>query len=347
MGNVSVITGATGLVGSHIAEQLCERGVAVRAVVRGQSDTRFLKTLSVEIVVADLRDLRSNPRALENAGTVYHCAAFVRDWGTWADFYDGTVEITRRLLIACRQAGAGRFVHISSISVFGNPPESAGQITEDMPTGEHLWPGDHYGRSKILAEQVVREYDDHVIMRPSWIYGRRDMVSIPRVLDALRRRRVKLIGSGDNLLNLVNARDVARGVVMAADSPQARGQAYHLCSRGEITQREFFEFLAEHCELPRPRRRVPVRIAWTAASVLESIFRIAGSKSPPPFTRRAILMLSRPIRFSIAKAERELGWRPEIPIYDGLKEALQWQLRASDACLPEDVELGSSAIGQV
>ena len=129
MGTVSVITGATGLVGSHIAEQLCERGVAVRALVRPGSDTRFLKTLPVELLVADLHDLRRSPRALQNAGPVYHCAAFVRDWGTWPEFYEGTVEITRRMVAACREAGAGRFVHVSSISVFGNPPESSGQVT--------------------------------------------------------------------------------------------------------------------------------------------------------------------------------------------------------------------------
>jgi 2-alkyl-3-oxoalkanoate reductase len=337
--SVSVITGATGLVGSHIAERLCERGTAVRALVRPNSDRRFLETLPLEIVVAELEDLRSTPRALENAGTVYHCAAFVRDWGSWSQYYAGTVELTRQVLYACRAAGAGRFVHVSSISVFGNPPESAGEITEDTPTGKYLWPGDHYGRSKILAEDVVREYDDHVILRPSWIYGRRDYVSIPRVIDALRRRRVKLIGSGENCLNLVSARDVARGVVMAAESPQARGQAYHLCSRGEITQREFFELLSDELGLPRPRRRVPFRLAWRAASVLETLFRSVGSKSPPPFTRRAILMLSRPTRFSIAKAQGELGWRPEIPIREGLQDALQWLIAqpSSEKCTRNNV----------
>jgi nucleoside-diphosphate-sugar epimerase len=331
MGQISVITGATGLLGSHIAEQLCERGIAVRALVRPHSDTQFLRTLPVELVVADLHDLHRNRHALENAGTVYHCAAFVRDWGTWQEFYDGTVEITRQLVDACNRAGAGRFVHISSISVFGNPPPSAGEITEDSETGRHLWPGDYYGRSKILAEEVVREYADHVIIRPSWIYGRRDLVSLPRVIKALRDRRARVIGSGENLLNLISASDVARGILMAANSAQSRGQAYHLCSHGEITQREFFDFLADRLNLPRAGRRVPVPIAWRAAGALELLFRATGRKSPPPFTRRALLMLSRPTRFSIAKAERELGWTPQVPIREGLDNALQWYVQSSGA----------------
>jgi nucleoside-diphosphate-sugar epimerase len=324
MGNVNVITGAAGLVGSHIAEELCKRGAPVRALVRENTDTSFLKTLPIEIVAADLNDLRKTPRALENAGAVYHCAAFVKDWGPWSAFNEGTVQLTRRVVDACRVAGAGRFVHVSSISVYGNPPESAGQITEETPTDQYLWSGDHYGRSKVLAEEEVRKCDDYVILRPSWIYGRRDYVSLPRVIDALRTRKAKLIGSGDNMLNLVNVRDVARGIVLAATAPQARGLAYHLCNRGEITQREFFNLLAEHLGLPPVTRRVPLKVAWPAARMLEFIFRTIGTKSPPPATRRVLLLLSRPTRFSIDKAERELGWRPEIPVREGLEDVLQW-----------------------
>jgi nucleoside-diphosphate-sugar epimerase len=325
--SVNVITGATGLLGSHIAEQLCAQGAPVRALVRPKSDTRYLETLPVELVTADLLNLQQTPRALDNAGTVYHCAAFVRDWGTWQEFYDGTVEITRRLADACRDAGAGRLVHVSSISVFGNPPKSAGEITEETPIGRYLWPGDYYGRSKILAEEVVRGYPSYVILRPSWIYGRRDLVSLPRVIKALRDRRARIIGSGENLLNLVSAVDVARGAILAAESTRADGQVYHLCSPGEISQREFFEFLSERLTLPRAGRSVPFRLAWRVASMLEFFFRVAGRKSPPPFTRRALLMLSRPTHFSIAKAERKLDWHPEVPVREGLEDALRWHAK--------------------
>jgi nucleoside-diphosphate-sugar epimerase len=221
-------------------------------------------------------------------------------------------------------AGAGRFVYVSSISVYGNPPESAGTITEDTPTGQFLWPGDYYGRSKLLAEEEVRQHDDHVIIRPSWIYGRRDLVSLPRVIEALRTRRARIIGRGDNLLNLVSAVDVARGIVLSAKTPAARGQAYHLCSSGEITQREFFDLLSQRLGLPQAGGRVPTRLAWRAAAILETLFRVTGRKKAPPFTRRALLMLSRPTRFSIEKAARDLAWRPEIDIRTGLEDAISW-----------------------
>ena len=184
MGILNIVTGAGGLVGSHIVELLCERGAAVRALVRPSTDTSFLQTLPVEIVVADLHDLRKTRRALENAGTVFHCAAFVRDWGTWDEFYQGTVETTRRIVDACRDAGAGRLVHVSSISVFGNPPESAGQITEDSPIGQYLWPGDYYGRSKILAEEIVR-----AVRRPRHYSPELDLWPARCCVDPARDRR--------------------------------------------------------------------------------------------------------------------------------------------------------------
>ena len=292
--------------------------------MRANSDTQFLRTLPVEVVVADLRDLRRHPSALEDAGTFYHCAAFVRDWGTWQEFHDGTVDVTQSVVNACRMAGAGRFVHVSSISVYGNPPGSTGTITEDTPTGKYLWPGDYYGRSKILAEEVVRDYPDHVIIRPSWIYGRRDLVSLPRVIQAMRDRRARIIGSGDNRLNLVNAVDVARGIVLAAECPAARGQAYHLCSRGEITQREFFDLISDRLNLPRVKSQGAV----SACLARRQYFRDGVSRNWPPNAAALHTACTpdaqSPNRFSIDKADRELGWRPEVPIREGLADALAW-----------------------
>ena len=100
---------------------------------------------------------------------------------------------------------------------------------------------------------------------------------------------MKLIGSGDNLLNLVNARDVARGIVLAADSPQAAGRRITCAVPAKLSQREFFDLLSERLDLPPRQPPRALQLAWTAASLLEFLFRLGGSKSPPPFTRRALL----------------------------------------------------------
>ena len=99
-----------------------------------------------------------------------------------------------------------------------------------------------------------------------------------------------------------------------------------MCNRGEITQREFFALLSERLDLPPVKRRVPIPLAWNVARLLELVYRSLGTKSPPPVTRRVLLLLSRPTRFSIEKAERELNWRPEIPVRDGLEKVVTWYL---------------------
>jgi nucleoside-diphosphate-sugar epimerase len=119
--------------------------------------------------------------------------------------------------------------------------------------------------------------------------------------------------------------------VLAGESPHAPAQVYHLCSPGEITQREFFDFLSQRLDLPPAGRRVPFQLAWRGVGLLEFVFRALGRKSPPPFTRRALLMLSRPTRFSIDKANRELGWWPEVPVHEGLEDALQ-ATKGIDGC---------------
>ena len=113
---INVITGATGLLGSHIAENLRARGEKVRAYVRPSSDTAFLKSLDVELAVGDLTDREAFLRAVDGAAVVYHCAGRVRDWGTWPSFQADILDATALVLDCASQAGVGRLLHVSSVS---------------------------------------------------------------------------------------------------------------------------------------------------------------------------------------------------------------------------------------
>src|SRR5437868_1284011 len=118
-GPLHVITGATGLLGSHIAEQLRARGERVRALVRPTSDVAFLSRAGVELAIGDLQDPASLQDAVAGADVVYHCAARVGDWGRWQDFQREVLDATRNVLHACRHAGIGRVLHVSSLAVYG------------------------------------------------------------------------------------------------------------------------------------------------------------------------------------------------------------------------------------
>jgi nucleoside-diphosphate-sugar epimerase len=325
-GKLNVVTGATGLLGSHIAELLTARGERVRALVRPSSDVTFLRGLGAELATGDLHDPPSLLRAVDGADVVYHCAARVGDWGPWSLYRREIIDATDNLLSACRTAGTGRVLYVSSVTVYGHPRPGPDPITEEAPLGRRLyWFWDYYCRSKIAAEALARAAGPAVtVVRPSWIYGPRDRTSLPRLMSAFRAGRVSLIGGGDNLLNVVYAADVAEGAVLAANHPGAAGRAYNLSSEGELTQREFLDVLTDVLGLPRVRRRVPFRLAYAGGFLSELIGRAIFLKRPPHITRYAVGLVGRPTRFSIARAREELGWRPRVGAREGLRRALDW-----------------------
>ena len=321
---IHLITGATGLLGSHVAEQLVTRGETVRALTRPASDTAFLRQLGVELVPGDLLQPASLAAAVAGAEVVYHCAARVGDWGSWADFQAQVIDATRNLVAACRTARVGRLLHVSSIAAYGRPPRKEA-ITEDEPHGQRLRFLDHYCRAKMRAEEVVWNSGLAVtVVRPSWIYGPRDRNGLPRLAKALRGRWVKIQGRGDNPLNLVYAGDVADGILRAANHPEARGQAYHLCSPGEITQQQFLDALCDALAIPRVDRHVSATYAYLGGLLGDVIARLCRWKRPPYVSRYSVSLMARPANYRIDKARQQLGWQPRMPPVEGIRRAVAW-----------------------
>ncbi len=136
---MNLVTGATGLLGSHIVEQLCQRGRPVRALVRSTSDTTWLETMPVEIVCGDVTDAQSISRAVQGVKVVYHAAARVGDWGPWHEFQRITIDGTENVISAAERAGVQRFIYISSISVYGYVDGEGASFDETAPLGYGLY----------------------------------------------------------------------------------------------------------------------------------------------------------------------------------------------------------------
>ncbi|MFQ3592212.1 MAG: NAD-dependent epimerase/dehydratase family protein [Gemmataceae bacterium] len=320
-----MVTGATGLLGSHVAEQLRLRGYPVRAVVRPNADTSQLRSWGVECVEADLERPETLLPAVEQAAVVYHCAARVGDWGPRRLYQRAIVEAVGNLLIACQAGQVGRVVHVSSINVYGRttpPPEG---FDEDAPLGQRLWWWDYYCQAKIDAEQLVRASPrPWTILRPSWFYGPRDRNSFPRVVKAMRAGHVRIIGDGNNRLNILYVQDIADAVIRAGTTPAAAGRIYNLSSRGEVTQKEFLDALARVLGLPLVRQQISYSLAFTYAFLGEAWGRLRGHREPPAVTRYAVALVGRPTSYRTERAEKELGWCPQTHPYDGLRRTWEW-----------------------
>jgi nucleoside-diphosphate-sugar epimerase len=337
---LNVITGATGLVGSHIAEQLRAAGERVRAVVRRGSEAAWLRDLGVEVAEGDLLDQDSITSAFDGADIAYHCAARVGNWGAWQEFERDTVATTTHVVEACRRAGQPRLVHVSSISVYGHPVLGPGEeVAETAALGQNYWVWDYYARSKVLAEEIARTYPQVVIVRPSWIYGPRDRTTIPKLVPALLEGRVPIIGPGDNVLNLIYVGDVAAGTILAAQHPGGIGQAYNLCSEGEITQRDMLNAMTDALHVPRITRQAPFGLALRWAFLQEAWAKLWRRREPPTISRFIVYLVGRQTQYSIAKARTELGWRPRVGIQEGVHQALAWYQSVAPEMFPANFKL--------
>jgi nucleoside-diphosphate-sugar epimerase len=336
-----LVTGATGLLGSHVAERLVAQGYRVKALVRPSSDVGFLKGLGITIERGELTDPRLCDRAVRNAYLVFHCAAKVGDWGSAREFRESGLNSTRTLATAAARAGVERFVHISSTSAYGHPWDQAAPIDETAPLGQNIWVLDHYTRSKVECERILWDLSARsglrlTIIRPSWLFGERDRTTIPRLIQEFRWKRVSIVGKGDNPLSAVYAGVVADAAVLAGVDPHSVGEAYNITSHGPITQREFLGMLADALGLPRVTWHYPFWYAFYGGYALELRERMLLSKKPPRVTRYGAWLLGRYLQYSTEKAHRKLGWAPSLTYQESIARTVKWFLDDEAARVPHD-----------
>ena len=335
IGEKVLVTGATGLLGSHLAEQLTRQGACVRALVRPRSTTWFLDALGVEIVRGDLTDQGACARALAGVARVFHCAAKVGDWGPWRDFQTGCIDATRTLALAARRSGVDRFVHMSSTSAYGHPTDGQPPIDELAPLGQNVWMLDYYTRSKVECERLLWtmavEGLPLTVIRPSWLFGERDRTTAPRLIKEFRLGRMMTVGKGNNPLSAVYAGVVAEAAILAARDPGSRGEAYNITNHGPITQREFLNLFADALHLPRVTREVPFALAFTGGFLLEMRDRLLMRARPPRVTRYGAWLLGRDLAYSTEKARERLGWRPSVDYRESIGRTVGWFLEQEAA----------------
>jgi len=333
---MNLVTGATGLLGSHIVEQLTQAGRPVRALVRATSDTRLLDEWGVEKVVGDVTDPASLPAALQDVDTVYHAAAQVGDWGPWKQFVSITIDGTRNMLAAARDAGVKRFLHISSISAYGHPDGEGLVLDETAPLGVSLHKWSYYSRAKVAAEQLAWAAHEAgevpvTVVKPSWLYGPRDRASMPRIIRAIRAGKAKIIGKGDNQLNLTYAGNEAEGCILAATKEGTLGESYNLSNDGEITQAGYMNKIAECLGCEPIAKHVPFWLAKQGAFWMELFGHVFHKKNPPLVTRYSVWLIGRKCFFSCEKARRELDWQPTVGYDEGIEQAVRWCVDHADA----------------
>ena len=326
----SLVTGATGFVGSAVARALIGAGHAVRALVRPSSDRSNLQGLPVEIAIGRLEDAASLAAALRGCRALFHVAADYRLWVREpAEMRRANVEGTRDLMTAALAAGIARVVYTSSVAVLGLTADGtpADETTPVAPT-DMIGP---YKRSKFDAEAAVRALIAErglpaVIVNPSTPVGPRDVKPTPTgriIIEAASGRMPAYVDTG---LNLVHVDDVAAGHLAAFERGRI-GERYILGGENLSLAAMLGEIAALAGRAP-PRLKLPRLAVYPVALVEEALARLTGRE--PFATFDGLRMAKKKMYFSSAKAERELGYRFR-PARDGLADALAW-FRAAGRC---------------
>jgi len=326
----TLVTGASGFIGSHLVQQLLQDSVPVRALVRPNSyGLGLLKEMDIEIIQGDLSNPRSVREAVDGIETVFHLGAAMS--GDWETHRQSTVLGTRNAIDAAINAKVKRFIHFSSLVVYRIPSLSNGTaIHENSPLVNHPEKFGPYTRAKAEAEKLVS--DAHAkrglpmsIIRPGMVIGPRGRVFFPHMGYNLQDGVFIVLGKGDGMLPLIYIDNLVDGVLRCANNSAAVGRTYNLVDDGSPT---VLEYLSRFIEQTSPSSRIiklPYFLPYCATGVYE-VAAALGFLKKGVTSRLQLNWKHQSLRFNITneRAKKDLGWSPTVPMDEALARTFGW-----------------------
>ena len=322
-----LVTGGGGFIGMALVRALVERGVAVAVV--GRNHYPQLAALGVECHQGDVRDLAFLERVLAGKDTVFHVAAKAGVWGPRQEYYAINVTGTTNVLAACRKNGVRHLVYTSTPSVVFNRCSLAG-IDETIPYASR--PLCHYAASKIEAEKAVLQAQSRQLqtlaIRPHLVWGPGDRHLVPRLLVRGKNKSLKIIGTGENRVDIAYIDNVVHAHLLAAEnlhtSCSGAGQAFFIGQDEPVFLWQWINTLFARMDIPPITREIPFAIAYAVGLGLELLHTLQRSGQEPKMTRFVAHQLAQSHWFCHKKAEDLLGYRQVVSTESGLDKLVNW-----------------------
>jgi nucleoside-diphosphate-sugar epimerase len=319
-----LVTGASGFIGGWVARVLVERGYVVRALYRRSVlpvHLQKIKTMGAELQRRDLTRSEDIRDALRDVDAVIHCAALARDWGYEREFHLQNVEVTTVLTDEARRAGCRAFVFLSSLSVHGFGMHRGS--TEEGPYYRYV---SGYQRSKKAAEEVVLSRSapgfKATVLRSGNAYGPGDTTTYYRLLAAVEKGVRGTVGGSPVLTSPVYVEDLVDAVILAMENRASAGEVFDISSGEEVTWGQMMDYCAELLGV-RPWFELPLFVVWIAAYLFNGIYRLFRIRAEPVVFPYRVAHIAWDFNFSIAKAERILGYHPKIDWRTGLSRTVE------------------------
>ena len=311
--NKVLITGANGFIGNTLMRYYKQQGTAVIGVdLSGNGD---------DIIQGDIANPDTISHLLEQCDVIVHTAALVSNAMKDSDMWRVNVLATRNLIAAGKHHKVRRFVQISSIVAYGNTAQ--GELDEDYPVHAD---GGSYVLTKLASEHAVLAAQasggiEVVILRPGDVYGPGSRPWIIAPLEAIAKNQFMLPAKGEGFFRPIYVDDLIRGIDLAVRHPAAAGEIFNLSCEGHITTKEYF---APHYQWlgKKGPMLVSTKVALAVSAIASKVADLMGNlNEASPAT---VAQLATKSWFSIKKAERILGWKPEISFEEGIKRSHQW-----------------------
>ncbi len=317
----TVVTGATGFLGSALVTELVKRQQPVRILVRDEKKARQQFGDAVSISPGDITDTVQVQRAVDGATTIYHLAGRLYHPSIPAELYRQThVEGTRILLSACQeQTQLQRIVHVSTTGVYG--------VTGEMPAAEDapFAPTNPYEATKLEGEQLaLKAYQEQglpVTVRPGLVYGPGDL-HLLGFFRSINKGLFRVIDGGKALLHPVYIDDLVAALLLCAERSQAPGRSYNIAGERPVTVRELATAIAHALGKELPAGSIPLWLANLASDIFAITPGIRGEHAP--LTRSRVEFLTHSRIYDISRAGFELGYTPKIALEEGMKLTAAW-----------------------
>jgi nucleoside-diphosphate-sugar epimerase len=312
------VTGASGFIGQAVVKRVRQAGHSVTGLLMPQEPDSL--GAGTSIVRGDVTRPETLAGLMKGADSAVHLAGAV-GYQSWTNCLainrNGTANVVREAV----SSGVRRFVHMSSVSVYGRTPGVP--IGEDFPLKKI---GDPYGDTKIDGEQIVRDEERlgrlHLtVIRPTVVYGPGENKFLPALLQNLRSGKFRMIGDGEQPVDLVHVDDLAAFVLRVIAEPRSIGRTYNLANPANPSWNEMVRTLCAELGIPAPHQHISYGLAFRLAAIMELLSKLTGK--PPRLSRYSVRLIGRPYNYLIDAARRELGFAPSIELLAGLKECLK------------------------
>ncbi len=322
-----LVTGGGGFVGLGVVRALCKMGI--RTVVVGRHRYPAVEELGGLCLVGDIRDREFMVRACNNIDTVFHVAAKAGVWGSWGEYFGINVRGTENVLAACQENLVSRLVYTSTPSVVFNRGHLRG-VDETTPYATDVLC--HYARSKIMAEILVLEANSPLLrttaLRPHLVWGPGDTNLIPRLIERGRSGALKIVGNGNNKVDISYIDNVVDAHIQAAVNLEcygtAAGEAFFISQGEPVKLWEWINDLFIQLAIPPVAKSITFDKAYAIGFVLEKVYGLLRKKQEPKMTRFVAEQLAKSHWFSIKKAQGILPYTPKVSTAEGMKRLVAW-----------------------